>query len=105
MMHALLQYELALYFDADGDTNAVYLLERTFRTNDMQVCIQYMKFDEYQVNHLGNVMGNVYGVPYITNPMIYDQLDCTLGQGPKNGASLATTTMALLVSAVMGEVF
>jgi hypothetical protein len=108
------QYSLSFTFDSDGAVNTVYALERTWQQTNgggFYVCLQFMKFDLQSVGHELNYRSDEFGVPMIMNPMIFDQEDCTLGQGPKDKAAappamspwaVALTTAAAVVATGAG---
>ena len=98
----LFQYELAYYFDTDGDVNTVYLLERTHLKDNLLFCIQLMPFDLLEVGHPDNSLGDYYNVPLVTNPMIYDRPTCTFGQQLKDSAG---HMVSLASAAIVGSLF
>ena len=60
-----------------------------------------MPFALFPVDSDDNYKADVYQVPMISNPMIYDNLDCTFGQAPKSSAiHLAPTVLTLLGAAL-----
>jgi hypothetical protein len=79
------QYRLAYFFDIDGAVNVQSFLTHTAKHHGIEVCFQYMPFDKVGITHQPNEIGAQFGVPMIMNPMIYENLDCTFGQGPKAG--------------------
>lgn len=96
-----MQYSLAYTFDSDGATSTFFFLENTYLSDTVEVCVQYMPFSLFPVDSEDNYKSAVYQVPMISNPMIYDNLDCTFGQAPKSGAGRFAPAMLTLAGAAL----